>query len=301
MTDAPRDPEELGTTDEPIVPEIGSGTSVGAVHLIVADRARSVAYYQDAIGLELLGEADGRASLGAGGRELLVLVEEPGARPDFGHTGLYHFALLLPRRDDLARWLAHAARDRVALTGLSDHFVSEALYLDDPDGHGIEIYSDRPRDVWEGQVAARMTTLPLDVDALLAELDDPRAEPFDGLPGGTIMGHVHLKVASVPETVRFYREVIGFALMAQLGDQAAFLAAGGYHHHLGANSWESAGAVPPPPGTAALRHATIVLADAAERDAVLVRLVEHGHAWRDGADGPAVDDPSGNTLVLAVA
>ena len=301
MTSAPRDPEELGTVGKPTVPEISAGTTVGAVHLTVADRARSVAYYRDAIGLELLGESGARASLGAGGRELLVLVEEPGARPAFGYTGLYHFALLVPRRDDLARWLAHAARDRVALTGLSDHFVSEALYLSDPDGHGIEIYWDRPREVWEGQVAARMTTLPLDVDALLGELDDPSSEPFEGLPGGTVMGHVHLKVAAVPETVRFYRDVLGFALMAQLGAQAAFLAAGGYHHHLGANSWESAGADPPPPGTAALRHATLVLAGGPERDEVLRRLEEHGHVWRDGADGPAVDDPSGNTLVLAVA
>ena len=301
MTNAPRDPEELGTTQEPAVTQIGAGTSVGAVHLTVADRARSVAYYREAVGLELLGEADGRASLGAGGRELLVLVEEAGARPADGYTGLYHFALLLPRRDDLARWLAHAARDRVALTGLSDHFVSEALYARDPDGHGIEIYWDRPREVWEGQVAARMTTLPLDVDALLSELEDPSSEPFDGLPDGTVMGHVHLKVASVPETVRFYRDVLGFALMAQLGARAAFLAAGGYHPHLGANSWESEGADPPPPGTAALRHATLVLAGAAERDEVLRRLEEHGHGWRDGADGPAVDDPSGNTLVLAVA
>ena len=300
-TDAPRDPEEFGTTKEPTAPDIGPGTSVGAVHLTVADRARSVAYYRDSIGLELLAEDDAQASLGAGGRELLVLVDEPGARPAFGYTGLYHFALLVPRRDDLARWLAHAARDRVPLTGLSDHFVSEALYLTDPDGHGIEIYWDRPRAVWEGQVAARMTTLPLDVDALISELDDPRSEPFDGLQDGTVMGHVHLRVSSVPETVRFYRDVLGFALMAQLGAQAAFLAAGGYHHHLGANSWESAGADPPPSGTAALRHATLVLAGTAEREDVLRRLDEHGHVWRDGAAGPAVDDPSGNTLVLAVA
>jgi catechol 2,3-dioxygenase len=297
---APRDPEELGTTTEPAHAAIADDTTVGAVHLTVADRDRSVAYYRDSIGLELLGEDDAQAALGAGGRELLVVVEESGARPAFGYTGLYHFALLVPRRDDLARWLAHAARERVALTGLSDHFVSEALYLSDPDGHGIEIYWDRPRAVWEGQVAARMTTLPLDVDALLAELDDPRSEPFDGLPDGTVMGHVHLRVSSVPEAVRFYRDVLGFALMAQLGAQAAFLAAGGYHHHLGTNSWESAGADPPPAGTAALRHATLVLAGTAERDDVLRRLDEHGHAWRDGAAGPAVDDPSGNTLVLAV-
>ena len=133
---------------------------------------------------------------------------------------------------------------RIPLQGLSDHFVSEAIYLGDPDGHGIEIYADRPRERWEGSVAQRMTTLPLDVDDLFRELDDPATEPFDGLPAGTVMGHVHLRVAAIPETVAFYRDLLGFGLMAQLGNQAAFLSAGGYHHHLGANTWESAGAPP---------------------------------------------------------
>ena len=111
-----------------------------------------------------------------------------------------------------------------------------------------------------------MTTLPLDVDNLLGLLDDPGTEPFDGLEAGTVMGHVHLCVASIPDTVGFYRDVVGFGLMAQLGNQAAFLSAGGYHHHLGGNTWESAGAAPAPPGTARLLHATIVLPDTAERD-----------------------------------
>ncbi len=218
-----------------------------------------------------------------------------------GATGLYHFALRVPDRVDLARWLAHAGRDRVPLVGLSDHFVSEALYLSDPDRHGIEIYRDRPRDVWDGQVASRLTTLPLDVDSLFGELDDPAAEPFDGLPAGTRMGHVHLKVSSIPETVAFYRDVLGFALMAQLGEQAAFLSAGGYHHHLGANTWESARGAPPPPGSAALRRATIVLPDA-ESGTVLVARLEHaGVAVGDRAGAPTVSDPSLNRLVLAVA
>lgn len=273
-------------------------TAMGAVHLTVSDLGRSLAYYRSAIGLEVLAQEDGRASLGAGGTELLGLVEEPGARPGTGYTGLYHFALLVPRREQLAAWLAHAARDRVPLVGLSDHFVSEALYAADPDGHGIEIYWDRPREVWEGEVAARLTTEPLDVDSLLGELDDPRTAPFDGLPAGTVMGHVHFKVADIPATVAFYRDALGFDLMAQLGRQAAFLSAGGYHHHVGANTWESRGAPPPPPGTAALRHATLTLPDAAARDAVLERLERHGH---EIADGPVVRDPSGNALLLAVA
>jgi catechol 2,3-dioxygenase len=297
----PRDPEELGTTAAPPSSEISPLVTVGAVHLTVSDLARSVSYYRGVVGLEMLDGDDRRASLGAGDRELLVLVEEQGAKPAFGYTGLYHFALLVPQRTQLAGWLAHAARDRVRLVGLSDHFVSEAIYLSDPDGHGIEIYWDRPREVWEGQVASRMTTVPLDVDDLLGELGDPASEPFDGLPPGTVMGHVHLKVADIPETVAFYRDVLGFGLMAQLGESAAFLSAGGYHHHLGANTWESVGASAPPPGAAALRHATIVLPDPTERDRLLGRVEHSGREYREGEFGPVVRDPSGNSLALAAS
>jgi catechol 2,3-dioxygenase len=298
---APRDPEELEVGGAPVSAELSAATAVGAVHLTVAHLERSLEYYVRAVGLDVLGRDGSRASLGVGGRELLVLVEEPAARPATGHTGLYHFALVVPRRVDLARWLAHAARDRVPLAGLSDHFVSEALYLSDPDEHGIEIYWDRPREVWEGQVAARLTTERLDVDNLLGELADPRSEPFDGLAAGTVMGHVHLKVAGIAETLAFYRDVLGFALMAQLGPYAAFLSAGGYHHHVGANTWESSGASPPPPGSAALRHATIVLPDADERDRVVARVERSGQALRESAAGPLIRDPSGNALLLAIA
>jgi catechol 2,3-dioxygenase len=297
---APRDPEELGTTAEPVHDAIADATSVGAVHLTVGDLERSLDYYRTEIGLSVLEQGGGEASLGTGGRELLHLVEQPGAQPPGHSTGLYHFALLVPERTDLAAWLAHAARDRVGMTGMSDHFVSEALYLRDPDHHGIEIYWDRPREQWEGQVH-RLTTLPLDVDSILNELDDPVSTPFDGLPDGTVMGHLHLKVADVDSTIRFYRDVLGFALMAQLGPMAAFLAAGGYHHHLGSNTWESAGASAPPEGTAALRHGTIVLPDSAERDRVVGRLEHAGDDVADHGGDPLVHDPSGNALVLAVA
>jgi catechol 2,3-dioxygenase len=291
----PLDPEELEASAPNVAAEISPATTLGAVHLTVSELDDSLAYYRETIGLDVLEREDGVARVGAGGRELLVLVEEPGAPPAHGHTGLYHFALLVPERTDLARWLAHAARDRAPLAGLSDHFVSEAIYLSDPDGHGIEIYWDRPREVWEGLVAERLTTIPLDVASLLGELRDPESEPFDGLADGTVMGHVHLKVRAIPETVAFFRDGLGFELMAQLGMQAAFLSAGGYHHHFGANTWESAGATPPPPGTAALRHATIILPDAAERDRVLDRVAKHGHEVADST----VLDPSGNALLLA--
>jgi catechol 2,3-dioxygenase len=297
--EAPRDPEELDASASPAASEISAATSMGPVHVTVSGLERSLAYYRETIGLDVLEQDDGRARLGVSGRELLTLVEEPGAGPGHGYTGLYHFALLVPLRPDLARWLAHAARDRVALVGLSDHFVSEAIYLSDPDGHGIEIYWDRPREVWGGQVSARMTTMRLDVDDLLGELEDPASEPFDGLAAGTVMGHVHLKVASIPETVTFYRDVLGFGLTAQLGPQAAFFAAGGYHHHLGSNVWESMGASPPPPGTAALRHATVVLPDGDERDRIVGRLEAAESQPRESDEGALVADPSGNVLLLA--
>jgi len=150
---------------------------MGPVELTVSDLDRSLDYYRDAIGLGVREQGEGRASLG-GDSELLVLHEQPGAQPAPRNTGLFHFALLVPERRDLAAWLAHSIREEVPLTGVSDHFVSEALYLRDPDEHGIEIYADRPREVWEGQVA-RMTTEPLDLQNLLRELDDPETEPFD--------------------------------------------------------------------------------------------------------------------------
>jgi catechol 2,3-dioxygenase len=267
---------------------------MGTVHLSVSDLERSVAFWREEVGLEVLEQGAGRASLGSGGEELLVLVEEPGARPADGFAGLFHVALLVPERPALAAWLAHAGRERIPLQGLSDHFVSEAIYLGDPDGHGIEIYADRPRETWEGQVE-RLTTLPLDVGDLLGELDDPETAPFDGLPAGTRVGHVHLRVADVPQSIGFYRDTLGFDLMATYGNQAAFLAAGGYHHHVGANTWQSLGAPPAPEGTARLLQATIVLPEPA-RDELAGRL-----ETEDTPDGPVVRDPSGNRLLLATA
>jgi len=172
--------------------------------------------------------------------------------------------------------------------------VSEALYLRDPDHHGIEIYADRPRDVWEGQVMERMTTMPLNVDDLLGELDDPSTQSYDGMPAGTTVGHVHLRVSEIPEAIHFYRDALGFDLMGALGPQAAFFSAGGYHHHLGANTWESAAAPPAPEGTARLRHATVVLPDDAARDEILQRVDAD-----ETPAGPVVRDPSGNSLLLA--
>jgi catechol 2,3-dioxygenase len=294
----PRDPEEVTATGAPAVADVPPETRMGAVHLTVADLARSIAWYDHALGLRVREQGDGRASLGAGGEDLVVLEEEPGARPARGYCGLYHYALLVPERADLARWLSHAARERVPLAGLSDHFVSEAIYLSDPDEHGIEIYWDRPREVWEGQVAQRLTTLPLDVNSLLSVLPDPATERFDGLPADTVMGHVHLRVAEIPRTVAFYRDVLGFGLMAALGNSAAFLSAGGYHHHLGANTWESARAPQAPRGFATLTQATVILPGAEEVDRLADQAARAGHDAEPHDGGVRLRDPSGNPIVL---
>ena len=272
--------------------EIAPDAHMGLVELSVSDLDQSLEYWQDAIGLRVLSRENGTAEVGADA-PLVRFVEEPGVRPAHGFTGLFHVALLVPDRPSLGRFLAHAGRDQIPLTGLSDHAVSEAIYLRDPDHHGIEVYADRPREQWEGQVTQRMTTLPLDTGSLLAEAGDAE---FDGLPDGTTMGHVHLCVRDIDETVGFYRDTLGMGLTAQLGDMAAFLSAGGYHHHVGANTWETRGAPPAPEGTARLRHATIVLPDQAERD----RLGEAAGDAEEREDGLLVRDPSGNGILLAV-
>ena len=280
--------------------EIAPSTRMGLVELTVADLGRTVDAWQRAIGLRVLEREHGAATLGAD-TPLVRFVEEPGAAPVLRNTGLYHVALLLPDRKSLARFLAHCARERVPLEGLSDHAVSEAIYLRDPDRHGIEVYCDRPRELWDGQVTELLTTMALDVDNLFTELDDPATEPFQGLPNGTVMGHVHFRVRDTDETVAFYRDVLGFGLMAQLGPTAAFLSAGGYHHHVGANVWESRGAPPAPPGSATLRYATIILPNEAERDRVAARVADAGQEPEPHDGGLLVHDPSGNALLLAAA
>lgn len=282
------------------MPSIAPQTRVGAVDLTVADLERSLDYYQRAVGLQVHERENGTARLGTGGENLLVLHELPGAKPAPRNTGLFHFALLVPSRPDLARWLVHAAEDRVPLSGMSDHLVSEAIYLRDPDWHGIEIYRDRPRSEWQTDgTRIAMDTIPLDVEALLGSLDGGEP-PFERLAPGTTMGHVHLQVADVDSTEAFYNGVLGFDITAHLGDQATFLSAGGYHHHIGGNTWQSRGASPPPPGSAALQHATVILPDDAERERVADLAADAGQDPEPHGDSGDVliRDPAGNALLL---
>ena len=267
--------------------EISPDTHMGLVELSVSDLERSLAYWQNTVGLRVLSRENGTAELGAD-QPLVRFVEEPGATSAQGYTGLFHVALLVPDRPTLGRFMAHVVRDGVEVTGLSDHVVSEAIYLRDPDYHGIEIYADRPRETYEGRVAQTMTTIPLDTESLLAEAGDGA---FDGLPAGTTVGHVHLCVSDVDEMVAFYNGKLGMGVTAHRpGGMAAFLSAGGYHHHLGGNTWESRGAAHAPEGTARLLRFTIVLPDKEEVARVAERI-----------GGTEVSDPAGNPLVLVAA
>jgi catechol 2,3-dioxygenase len=279
--------------------------SVGSVSLRVSDLARSLAFYTQAIGMTLIdrsGEgARGSARLGTPERELLELQGVPEAPPTPARaTGLYHFAILLPARGDLARFLADAHARRLPFVGFADHYVSEALYLADPDGHGIELYADRPRELWEGQVAQRMTTLPLDFDSLLAELPDAGGEELWALPAGARIGHIHFKVADIESTIAFYRDLLGLELMAQLGSRAAFFARGGYHHQIGANSWESAGGAPPAPEAIRLLETTLLVAGERRLAAMIDRVEAAGGRLGCSPHAPILTDPSGNRLRLAL-
>ena len=274
-------------------------THMGAVALTVSDLSRSLAYYEQIIGLRQLRREDNTAVLGAGTAELLTLHEQKGAQPAPRHTGLFHFALLVPTRRDLALVLRHLAQKGADL-GASDHGVSEALYLNDPDGHGIEIYRDRPRAEWPmANGALEMVTARLNAPAILAEIGVQDA--WQGLPEGTVMGHMHLQVADIPTAEQFYTQVIGFDPMQRYGRQASFVSAGGYHHHLGFNTWNSAGATPPPTGSAAINHYTIVLPDTAARDAVVERLTAANIPTQPHTQGLFFQDPFQIGVVLAIS
>jgi catechol 2,3-dioxygenase len=280
---------------------IHPATEVGALGLTVADLDRSLAFYTGPIGLRVLEQSDARATLGVLGNPVLNLQEQPGARPwprgGRSYTGLYHFALLLPTRADLGRWLAHWLGSDMPMPGQGDHLVSEALYLEDPDGHGIEVYRDRPRDEWQwddGRV--RMAADPVDIRGLLQEAERS-GEPWAGMPEGTKLGHIHLQVRDIPETARFYRDVLGFDVVAEM-PTALFMSAGGYHHHIGANVWHSRGSGPAPADSVNLQFFTIDLPDVAARDELVTRVEAAGIEIGRAGDAVTVTDPSGITIVL---
>ncbi len=278
---------------------IDPGTTIGAVRLRVADLDGVRDFYERAIGLAELpasGE-DSVARLGAGDTPLIELEADPeaGERPP-RTTGLFHLAILQPSRADLAKAVHRIAGAGARLTGASDHLVSEALYLRDPEGNGIEVYRDRPREEWpvrDGQI--QMDTLPLDLDGVLGELEDREIGPA---PDGTRMGHVHLNVADLEDTESFYAGVLGFEVTVRGYPGALFVSAGGYHHHIGLNTWAGEGGPPPPDGSRGLRWYEIRV-PAPELDAIEGRLKDAGvEAERDEA-GIHTADPSQNGILIA--
>ncbi|CAH1661974.1 Catechol-2,3-dioxygenase [Hyphomicrobiales bacterium] len=265
---------------------------IGAVTLRVRDLAGLTAYYRDAIGLRLIRQDHDSAELGIDG-QVLVRLQAGAARPGSA-AGLFHLAILLPSRRDLANWLKHAAETRIPLEGASDHLVSEALYLSDPEGNGIEIYRDRSRAEWprkpDGGIA--MATERLDLDRLLAEAE---SGAYAGMPVGTGMGHIHLRVGDTLAAEAFYRDLLGFDLMVHYPG-ASFLASGGYHHHIAGNIWGSRGAGPRQPGEAGLDRFEVVARDEADFGAMRARILAGGGTETDGV--PTIADPWGNRLVL---
>jgi catechol 2,3-dioxygenase len=280
---------------------IAPDTAIGQVHLDVANLDRSVDYYQNKLGFELLQQEGTRAVLGAGGQPLIVLYEQPGARAVKGTTGLYHFAVLLPDRRSLAHLLYHLAESEVEVPGAADHGVSEAIYLQDPDGHGIEFYSDRKRHEWPVDDLGRlqMGTEELDVDDLVWELKNG-VEPWQGLPEKTVIGHVHLQVAQLASSELFYTHVLGFHLMQRYGSGAVFVSAGSYHHHIGMNTWAGENAPPPPPDAAGMRWFELILPSQADLEGVLERLQAAEVPSEAQEVGILIRDPSQNVIMLKV-
>ena len=282
-------------THEPLHPQtLEQGSEwlrVGGVALAVRDMDGVTAFYRDVIGLDVIARQDDAVRMGVAGTAFLELLHRPAAKPDDpASAGLFHTAFLLPSRADLGRWLAHFRTGGQPLDGAADHLVSEAAYLHDPEGNGIEVYADRPRAQWgwhDGPDGRRiaMVNRPLDVAGLL----NLAATPWVGAPAGTRIGHVHLRVGDIGEARHFYAGLLGMEVTAAW-DAAAFLSSGGYHHHIGANIWRSAGAGARDPARAGLASVTLEVAD----EQALSGIVER-------AGGRGLRDPWGTIIRLRLA
>jgi catechol 2,3-dioxygenase len=278
---------------------LADATRLGGVELTVTDLGRSIDFYTGVIGLTLHERSGGRAALGAGGEDLVTLWADASARPAGRHAGLYHFALLLPSRAELARAGRRVAERRAPIDGASDHGTHEAIYLPDPDGIGIELAADRPRELWPGVRGADAYghgPAPLDVPDLFATI---AGEPYASIAaGGLRIGHVHLHVGDLDASTHFYRDGLGFEVMARL-PTAVFVSVGGYHHHVGYNLWRGAGASPAPEtGVVGLRHWTLVPDGADERRAVATRLAAIEAPLVERDDGLLARDPSGIAVLV---
>ncbi|MDJ0391289.1 VOC family protein [Roseomonas sp. E05] len=269
---------------------------IGRVRLRVRDLATVSGFYQDVLGLVPVEQSIGRLALGLPGVPLLELTGDPSLAPlDRRQAGLFHTAFLLPDRASLGRWLGFVAQRRISLLGASDHGVSEAIYLADPEGNGIEVYADRPVATWRsagGQLA--MPSEPLDLQDLLGAGDGA----WMGMPAGTVIGHVHLQVGDTAAAERYYRDILGFEVTCRYPG-GSFFGAGGYHHQLAANTWNSRRAGSRPERMVGLDSVEIVVPDAAVRDAIEERARAAGlRAEPDTNRGTMLHDPWGTSITL---
>jgi len=280
-------------------------TRLGPVRLQISDLNRSLEYYDGVMGFRVLDKKNDIATLAAHGDDtvLIELVERKGARPvpRRGRLGLYHYAILLPDRASLGRFLVHLSELGV-YAGMSDHLVSEALYLTDPDGLGIEVYADRPRNQWKyEQRQLTMATNPLNVQDLVAAA---KGEKWTGMPAGTIVGHVHLYVGDIDEAASFFHEGLGLDKVVWSYPGALFLSAGGYHHHLGTNTW-AAGAPQAEENDARLLEWTVIVPSAADAGDAARNIEAAGYAVEqtpgDGTRSESwlATDPCGTNVRLA--
>jgi catechol 2,3-dioxygenase len=284
--------------ERPAGHRLPQGTGLGHVRLQVADLERSLTFYRETLGCTIVDSEPGRAALGpdGGGRVLMELMERNGTRPATrGLLGLYHFAILLPDRTSLGRFVRHLAETGTR-AGAGDHLVSEAFYLTDPDGLGIEVYADRPASTWQRIGRELMiATDPVDVESLLEAAGEER---WQGMPAGTVIGHVHLHVGDLVQGKAFYSEALGFDRMTWRYSGALFLGAGGYHHHLGTNTWAGPDARPPAEDEARLLEWTIELPRAADVRAAARSLTQAGYDVEEAGADAVARDPWGTPVRL---
>jgi catechol 2,3-dioxygenase len=281
-------------------PSCPADVIIASVTLTVSNLETCTNYYTSSIGLHLRERGPDIAILGTQHRDLLILQEDKSASRHQPATGLYHVAFLLPSRLALGRQLRHFAANGIPMQGMSDHLVSEALYLADPEGNGIEIYRDREREDWnweKGEVD--MTTLPMEVQNVLGEGTEAEiGAPWEGIPAETIIGHIHLRVAELQQTEKFYRDILGLNVTTRSYPKALFFSRAGYHHHIGINIWNSANAPAPPEGSLGLHHFDFCTSSKAELNEIKSRASSAGVTTREEAGVTELSDPAGNRLRL---